>query len=178
MLFTKQISFDKPWYTILKRGPTSNIQQKANITNFWFEKSENDIWRKKRKIYNSISPKYYGVPKIQKPIITLSISSIEGKNCKISELITKILICTHKFLGEIIKDLVEFVSFITKNTENSRASWKTERWNVIEWKCQISQSKFLEVTNFVFNSSYFWFYGAYYKKILETPLDATIFLSM
>ncbi|XP_074025984.1 uncharacterized protein [Leptinotarsa decemlineata] len=157
-----EIINDSESYVELNRDPVSTIQQKANKIITDLKKSEmiSEDEAKTYMIYNSISPKYYGLSKIHKPDLKLRpiISSIDAPNSKIAQMITKILTDENEFY---IKDSFDFSNFINEKSlppgyilisldvislfsnipMNLVEKSIIKRWNDINKKCSINQKK-------------------------------------
>ena len=183
----------------LIRDPTSTIQQKANkiITSLKNKGRIDGVTAKKLMIYNSYFPRYYGLPKIHKPVLSLRpiISSIQAPNSKIAQWLTDILTQAYnKDNRYFVKDSFEFASFINGLTlpegyvlvsldvtslftnipiELVVNSIK-RRWQSISNFCSLTLNEFLELTRFVFDTTYFAYNGHFYKFLIGTPMGATI----
>lgn len=183
----------------LSRDPTSTIQQKANkIVSSLRNKGRIDAaTAKKLMIYNSYFPTYYGLPKIHKPVLSLRpiISSIQAPNSKIAQWLTDILTeAYNKDNRYFVKDSFEFASFVNGFTlpegyvlvSLDVTSLFTNipielvvnsiqrRWQSISNFCSLTLSEFLELTRFVFDTTYFAYNGQFYKFLIGTPMGATI----
>lgn len=95
---------DKKYYKILKGDPTSTIQQKVNQL------------ISKLEAIGKIETKFYGLPKIHKPTLSLRpiISNIGSPTANLSKFLTKILTNAYdKDNPYYIRGSFEFSSFIT-----------------------------------------------------------------
>jgi Reverse transcriptase (RNA-dependent DNA polymerase) len=148
-------------------------------------------------IYNSVSPKYYGLPKVHKPNLSLRpiISSINAPNSNIAQLITDILTKSYDPNNEyFIKDSFEFASFIQEKQlplnfvivsldvvslfDNIPLQLIKDsidkHWLAIQNNCTLSKESFFNALDFIFQTTYFAYDNNYYKKILGTPMGSTV----
>lgn len=194
-----EILNDENSYNILRRDPTSTLQQKAN--RLISELSDNEMISeqeaKRLTFYNAVPAKFYGLPKIHKPTLTLRpiISSIDSPNCKIAQFITNILTWSYDNNNEYyIKDSFEFSRFINEKQLpegyviisldvvslfsnipiNLVIQGIEKRWDTIGSYCNITYEKFIDTIQFIFDSTYFTFDNIFYKQILGTPMGATV----
>lgn len=194
-----EILSDTTYYTMLNRDPTSTYQQKANkiVSKLKTSKLITDDQARQLTIYNQTSPKFYGLPKIHKPDIPLRpiISSINAPNSKLAQLATDILTQSYNNNNSYFtNDSFTFSNFIngTQLPQNYvivsldvvslfsnipcdliNASIK-KHWPQISDNTSLPQGKFLEIVDFIFQTTYFQFNNNYYKQILGTPMGATI----
>lgn len=194
-----EILSDENSYKKLNRDPTSTFQQKANkiVSELKSKKYITDEVAKTLTIYNQNSPKFYGLPKIHKPNLSLRpiISSINSPNSKISLHITNILTNAYNENNEYyVKDTFNFIEFIKEKQlpENyelisldvislfSKISFDlvvrsiNSRWEDIKKLTNIPRDMFLKVINYIFDSTYCKFNNTFYKQILGTPMGANI----
>ena len=190
---------DRTYYSQLTTDPTSSLQQKANklVIKLKNKGQLTEEVSKTLTIYDQVSPKYYGLPKIHKPTLSLRpiISSINAPNSKLSNLVTEILtISYNKNNSYYITDSFEFSNFI-RNKElpegfvvisldvvslfsnipyNLAKDSVTRHWDSIMPHTTLDLQSFLEILNFIFDSTYCRFNDNYFKQILGTPMGATI----
>ena len=194
-----EILEDVNYYKTLSRDPTSTYQQKANkiVSNLKNSNILSPEQARQLTIYNQASPKFYGLPKIHKQNVPLRpiISSINAPNSKLAQFATDIL--TQAYDDNNIyftRDSFTFSDFINNKQlppdyviisldvislfsnipyyliKNSII----KHWQQISEKTNLSQKKFLEIVEFIFDTTYCKFEGKYYKQILGTPMGATI----
>lgn len=194
-----EIVSDNKYYIQLDNDPTSTYQQKANklISTF---KNSNIITEQLSKtltIYNQAAPKFYGLPKIHKPTLTLRpiISSINAPNSKIANLVTDILTQAYVRGNDYyINDSFEFAEFI--QNKQLPAGYvlvsldvvslfsnipKTliiksinKHWQTIKTHTTFNKKQFLELIEFILDTTYFKYNNVFYKQILGTPMGATV----
>lgn len=186
---------DASSYKILARDPTCTIQQKANklISKIKSGGMIEDSLARKFTIYNSIPPKFYGLPKIHKDPVKLRpiISSIDSPTSGVSQLITDVLTRAYSIDNEYyIKDSFQFSSLM--NNRQIPANYVLvsldvvslfsniplylaircieKKWESINTHCNIDKATFLELIKFVFDNTYFSYNNQFYKQILGTPM--------
>lgn len=196
---SKNILADTQYYKRLPRDPTSTLQQKANklITNLKNRNMIDDTSAKKYMIYNSRPARFYGLPKIHKPQLSLRpiISSLSCPNSKVAQLVTDILSSSYNRdnnyyvsdsfqFANLINDfelphnyvLVSFdvVSLFTNIPTQLVIDSITNRWHAIRQHTNIQLEEFLQLVNFVFDSTYFTYDNTFYKQIFGTPMGSVI----
>lgn len=108
---------DSNTYTELRRDPTCTFQRKSNkkIAELKQDKFIDSNQAKSLTIYKSVAPKFYGLPKIHKPTLSLRpiISYIDSPNNKLAAFIMQILTESYTFNKPYyIRDSFEFSEFI------------------------------------------------------------------
>lgn len=194
-----EILNDENSYIKLQRDPTSTFQQKANklISELSDLEMISEQEAKNLMFYNAVPAKFYGLPKIHKPTLTVRpiISSINTPNCKIAQFITNILTWSYDNDNEyFIKDSFAFSQFINEKQLpigyvivsldvvslfsnipiNLVLNSIEKRWDTISSYCNIAYEKFIEIIEFIFNTTYFTFDDIFYKQTLGTPMGATV----
>lgn len=190
---------DETCYIKLNRDPTSTLQQKANnlVSSLLKQKVISKEISKTLTIYDQAAPKFYGLPKIHKPVLSVRpiISSIKAPNSKLTKLITDVLTNAYNKNNKYyIKDSFEFselvndmslpshyivisldvVSLFSKIPYYLIEKSIKKHWLNISEHTNISQKIFLEILQFIFDSTYFRFQNIFFKQILGTPMGATI----
>lgn len=189
---------DERYYSKLRTDPICTIQQKAN--KLVSELKRNNIITKEvastLTIYNSVAPKFYGLPKIHKPTLSLRpiISSVNSPNVNISQFITNILTNSYVTNDYYIKDSFEFTEFINeKQLPNNYVIISLDvvslfsnipldlviksiqdKWQDISNSCNMTQNKFIDIIKFIFDTTYFQYDNIFYKQILGTPMGGKI----
>lgn len=190
---------DSDYYTIIPRDPTSTIQQNSNklISQFKkYGKIPADV-ASKLMTYDAAVPKFYGLPKVHKPVLSLRpiISSIQAPTSRISRFLTDVLSDAYNKNNEFyVRDSFDFSNFINEfylpegfvlisldvvslftNVHVSLAKDSIEcNWELISDVCDIDKSTFLSMLQFVFDNTYFVYDGKFYKQKLGTPMGATM----
>lgn len=196
---SQDILSDHTCYKQIGRDPTSTIQQKANkLVMSLKNDSLIDLTTARRlTIYNSRPARFYGLPKIHKPQLTLRpiISSISCPNSGIAQHVTDVLTAAYNrdnryFTG----DSFTFASFINNfsvpegfvivsfdvtslftNIPLELVIDSIQRhWNSISQHTDITLQRFLELIAFVFDTTFFTFQDRYYKQIFGTPMGSVI----
>jgi len=149
-------------------------------------------------LYNAVSPKFYGLPKIHKPQLKLRpiISSIDCPNSRISQFLTNILTNAYdnnnnayytknstdfsRFVSNITlpEDFVivslDVVSLFTNIPKDLVKAGIENRWGNISNHCNVPKEHFLKLIDFIFDSTYFSYDNQFYKQITGTPMGAII----
>lgn len=190
---------DTSYYKKLNRDPTNSLQQKANkiVTSLKREGMIDERQSKSMMIYNSKSAKFYGLPKIHKPQIALRpiISAVSGPNSGISRFITNTLTEAYNKDNEFyVSDSFEFSKFandfqlpqgyvlVSLDVVSLFSNIPTElasecisaKWGSIGEYCHLSEQKFLELLEFVFNSTVFTFNGQFYQQIFGVSMGSDV----
>lgn len=190
---------DTEFYQPINRDPTTTFQQKANKLIAQLKK-DNMVTPEEAKqlmIYNSKPARFYGLPKIHKPQLSLRpiISSISCPNSKIAHLTTTILSKAYnKDNPYFINDSFQFAEFIN-NYElpygyvlvsfdvvslfsniplQLLIDSITEKWSLISHHCKIPYFRFIQLVDFIFHSTYFTFNNQFYKQIYGTPMGSEV----
>lgn len=191
---------DEKYYAVLTRNPTTTIQNKSNeFVNEFKQKSYiSDITAKKLHNYNSIPARFYGLPKIHKPTLSLRpiVSSINTPTTNLSIFVAEIL--SKSFNNEtdryFIKDSFDFaekfnnfqlpqgyviVSFDVVSLYSNiplELAVKTieERWDNISPHTNIPKGRFVALLRFLFNSVFFTHNGVIYKQIFGSPMGSNL----
>lgn len=196
---SNSILSDDECYRVLRRDPTSTLQQRANklIADLKRKKMVDDMLAHKCMIYNSKPARFYGLPKIHKPQLALRpiISSLSCPNSKVAKLVTDILTNSYNkdntyFISDsfhfsrFINDfqiprgfvLVSFdvVSLFTNIPLQLVIDSIKKRWHDIRRHTQIESEEFLQLVDYIFNSTYFSFQGTFYKQVFGTPMGSVI----
>jgi len=190
---------DQNYYRQLTNDPTSSYQQKANklVSKLKKQKELSEEMAKGLTIYNQTSPKFYGLPKVHKPTLSLRpiISSINAPNSKLALLLKEILTNAYNTDNEYyVKDSFQFAGFMNEKQlppnfvvlsldvvslySNIPYSLVTKsinkHWERIKLYTALKLNTFIELLMFIFESTYFKFNNTYYKQILGTPMGATL----
>lgn len=195
---SQELLNDKKYYKELKGNPTSTLQQKANklISKLKTTKKIDDSTAKSLTIYNSVAPRFYTLPKIHKPTLSMRpiLSSIDCPNSKISKFLTDILSNAYTVDTYHTEDSFEFAEFVNgfhlpqnyvlisldvvslfsnlplKLVEKSIR----KKWETIKNFCNIDETTFLELLKFVFDSTYLNFENKFFSQIFGTPMGSCI----
>ena len=195
----EQILSDEKYYVLLQKDPTSTYQQKANriVSSLKSKNMISENQARELTIYDQSSPKFYGLPKIHKPVLSLRpiISSIKSPNSKLASFVTRILTDAYdKNNAYYVTDTFDFAEFVNDKqlpTNHTLISLDVvslfsnipyylidksikQRWSNISNHTEIPQRDFLELIKFIFDTTYFQFNNKYYKQILGTPMGATL----
>lgn len=198
-LLAETILSDEQYYKRLSRDPTSTFQQKANklISGLKKDGMIQDAEASKLTIYNSRPARFYGLPKIHKPTLALRpiISSISCPNSNIAQHITDVLTRAYNRDNTFYTaDSFEFASFINNfvlPTNYVIVSFDVKslftnipvelvcdsierRWTDIQPHTEITLDRFLQLVNFVFNTTYFTYNDRYYQQIFGTPMGSVV----
>ena len=186
---------DDEAYLTLNRDPTSTIQQKANklMSNLKKDGQVDELTAKNHMIYNSVAPKFYGLPKIHKEPIKLRpiISSIDSPSSKVSTLVANILSKAYDqnnpyFTKDSFQFAQEFndreipenhvlvsldvTSLFSNITLDLTVNCLKKKWNTIQPHCNIEINRFIELVSFIFNNTFFAYNGNFYKQTLGAPM--------
>lgn len=190
---------DTEFYQPINRDPTTTFQQKANKLIVQLKK-DNMVTPEEAKqlmIYNSKPARFYGLPKIHKPQLSLRpiISSISCPNSKIANLATTILSKSYNKnnryyisdsfqFSEFINNfelpygyvLVSFdvVSLFTNIPLQLLIDSISDKWSSISQHCKIPYFRFIKLVDFIFHSTYFTFNNRFYKQIYGTPMGSEV----
>lgn len=190
---------DEQYYVEINRDPTSTFQQKANklVSELKRGGMIDDCATKRLSIYNARPARFYGLPKIHKPILSLRpiISSIQCPNSNIAQLVTDIMTeaydsgndyhMTDSFkFSEFINNFelpnnFVLVSFdVTSLFTNIPVQLVTDsisrRWNSIQQHTNITKDMFLQLLTFIFQSTYFTYDNRFFKQIFGTPMGSVV----
>lgn len=190
---------DELTYKKLQRDPTSTYQQRANklITSLKRDDLIEEDTAKSLMVYNSVAPKYYGLPKIHKPQLKLRpiISSIDSPSGRIARFLTDILTSAYSTENDyyvknsaafstLVNDTtipndyviisLDVVSLFTNIPKELVFSSIEKRWELIGTVCNIPKDRFLSLVDFVFDTTYFVYENIFYKQISGTPMGAII----
>lgn len=196
---SRDILADVDYYQVLERDPSNTIQQKANQLITQLEKNRMIEAREgsKHRCYNGVINKFYGLPKIHKPVLTLRpiISGVNSPNRGIAQLITNILTVAYNPNNNFfIKDSFQFCTFIHEfqlpdgyvivsldvkslfnNITIDLAKNSIEKhWDDIQSHCNISKRKFFELIEFLFDTTVFSYNNTVYKQILGMPMGSPV----
>lgn len=196
---SNQLLNDTNFYLQLKRDPTSTYQQKANklISELKSKKLIDDNQAHSLRIYNHITPKFYGQPKIHKPMLSLRpiISSIDAPNSKLASFLSKILTNAYNvnnpyYVPDSFTFAEEFQNFQLPNnfilvsfdvislfTNIPLDLIKTiieKNWTTISNYTNIPLNEFLNILKLIFDTTYCLFNGSYYKQIKGTPMGSIL----
>lgn len=191
---------DKKYYKVLNRDPTLTIQGKSNelVKNLEKKGYINKEVAKKLFNYNSISAKFYGLPKIHKPTLSLRpiVSSINTPTSKLSIFIAEIL--SQSFNNETdkyyVKDSFHFsqlmnnfqlpndyvivsldvVSLYSNIPLDLVIKIIETKWDTISPYTNIPKEEFVILVRFIFNSSFFTYNETFYSQIFGCPMGSNL----
>lgn len=195
----KELLTDEVHYKRIPRDPTNTIQQKANklMTNLKKTIQDDSGMIKKHTIYNSKIPKFYGLPKIHKPQLSLRpiISSIDCPTIRITQYTTDLLTASYnRHNNYYVQDSFSFSEFInnfeyppgyvlvsldaislfTNITAELAIQCIKKHWNEISPHTKIPKKQFTDLVLFIFDNTYFTFENKFYKQIIGTPMGAKL----
>lgn len=190
---------DNTTYIQLNNDPTFSIQNKCNslIKTLYDDKYIEINTKKKLTSYNGIAPKFYTLPKIHKPTLSVRpiVASMNSPLNLLSSYITDILTRSYNRNNPYyIKDSFEMFNIFNRSylPENHvLASLDVvslfsnihidhvlniieKNWNNISNQCIIPKEKFKHIISFLFNNTYFEFDNKFFKQRLGTPMGAEI----
>ncbi|XP_072400190.1 uncharacterized protein [Diabrotica undecimpunctata] len=186
-------------YITLPSDPTSNIQNKSNAIKkrLWQQKQIDLNTEKRLSSYKSVVAKFYTLPKIHKPSLTMRpiVSSIGSPTEHIAGFLTNILTKAYDSNNDYyIRDSfqvvelfnrtvlphnyvlvsLDVVSLLSNVYLNAVFRSIHKHWNKISQVCSIDYDMFIEMIEFLFNSTCFSFKNKYYKQTFGTPMGASI----
>ena len=190
---------DESVYEEISTDPTSRVERKHNLLVDRLVK-ENHLTAengKKFRNYNSIAPKYYGLPKVHKLACPLRpiISSTMSPTRPLATFLAGILREAFKdYLSYRVKDSFDFaeqvkdvaprdgfvvvsfdvVSLFTNIPRDLVMSIITEEWDRVAQHTTIPKDLFLELLTFIFENVYFTYDGKNYRQIQGTPMGSVI----
>ncbi|XP_044745159.1 uncharacterized protein LOC123307022 [Coccinella septempunctata] len=195
---SREILEDDNHYKILPRDPTTSMQTKCNslvknlVNKGYITESEG----KRLYNYNAVPARFYGLPKIHKPTLTLRpiVSFINTPTSKLSiymaDILARTLAATEDryfvkdsfSFAEFAKDLqipdnyvlisLDVVSLFSNISVDLVISAIESRWTDIEQHTSIPKDEFISMVKFLFSSNYFLFDGKFYSQILGSPLGS------
>ncbi|XP_072383799.1 uncharacterized protein [Diabrotica undecimpunctata] len=186
-------------YVSLTSNPTSSLQRKCN-TLIASLASSNEIDRntkKKLTTYNGNIAKFYALPKIHKPTLSVRpiVASIGTPTENISAFVTDILTNAYNYENQYyIKDSFEMVNkyngyilpsnyvlvsldvvSLFSNVHLGICLTSIEiNWDRIRGCCSMSYDRFISIVEFLFNNTYFSFNDKFYQQTFGTPMGAKI----
>ncbi|XP_074028848.1 uncharacterized protein [Leptinotarsa decemlineata] len=190
---------DSNYYKVLRRDSSNTIQQKANkfisnlVQNNILTENEGKTYRN----YNGVINKFYGLPKIHKPILSLRpiISGVNSPNREVAQLITDILSIAYKNDNNFfVKDSFQFCNFINEFqlppnhiiiSLDAKALFNniscttainsiTKHWIDISKCCKLTLSQFIQAIEFLYDSTVFSFSNNIYKQIQGMPMGSPV----
>ena len=190
---------DNRTYKLIPSDPTVTVERKHNqlVTTLQRDGHVTEEMGKRLRVYNSMTPKYYGLPKIHKPDCPLRpiISSLMAPTKPIATLLTGILKDAFSdFLCYRIKDsfafaehmadmvvprdhvLVSFdvISLFTNVPIDLVVRIVEEEWDRIAVVTTMPRALFVRLLSFVFDNTYFSYDGCFYRQIFGTPMGSII----
>ncbi|XP_072403376.1 uncharacterized protein [Diabrotica undecimpunctata] len=190
---------DTKYYKKLNNNPVCTLQQKANklVSDLVKENQIDQSVGKSLKIYNAIAPRFYALPKIHKPTLSMRpiVSSIGTPNGPIASFLTNILTETYSNNSEFcIQDSFSFSSFINNfklPTNYKLVSFDVvslftnlplhtilvsveKHWDDISIHTTLNLANIKKLISFVFDSNVFIFNDCYYKQVFGTPMGSSI----
>lgn len=195
----KKLLDDKKYYIRLNKDPTASLQQQANklITQLERKGSLDKTIAKSLKTYNSITPRFYALPKIHKlgtPLRPI-IASMEAPNESLAKHITQILTTANnqdnehtvknafevaKFINnlEIPQNYViislDVVSLFTNLSIKLVKKSLEKKWNLIQQHTNLNKTEFWKVIEFIFESNVFLFDNNVYLQKFGVPMGNCI----
>lgn len=194
-----EILQDNSYYRVLPRDPSSTIQQKSNTLISELEKSQmlTKDEAKKFRVYNGTINKFYGLPKIHKPVLQLRpiISGVNSPNRGVAQLVTDILTGSYNEENNFfIKDSFQFVEIVNElqlpdnyvlisldvkalfNNISLELVKKSinKHWQEIQTYCKISKIKLVKLIEFLFDTTVFSHNDVIYKQTLGMPMGSPV----
>lgn len=186
-------------YTQLRSDPTLSIQRKCNslIKTLSDSNQIDDLTRKKLTSYNGVSPKFYALPKIHKPTLSVRpiVASVGAPTEFLASFLTEILTkaydyeneyyikdsfqVTELFNGMILPDnyviaSLDVVSLFSNVYLDACLRAIHKNWDRIGTFCNITEDSFMNLISFLFDNTYFSFDNKIYKQTFGTPMGASI----
>lgn len=194
-----ELLFDNNVYLPINRDPTFTSQKKVNdlLKTAKYKKHISHTIYKQLVITNSVTPKFYGLPKIHKPNIPLRpiVSSIDSPLHKLSKFLSDILTIslatrtsyntkdTFTFVAAIrgvqlpqnfVLISLDVVSLFTNIPLELVVTIIEDKWSFIKDFCNFDLSSFITLIRFIFNNCYFSFHDRFYKQIFGTPMGSPL----
>ncbi|XP_050502963.1 uncharacterized protein LOC126882192 [Diabrotica virgifera virgifera] len=186
-------------YKPISSDPTPTLQRKCNalISSLAVSKQIDNNTKKKLTTYNGTIAKFYALPKIHKPILSVRpiVASIGTPTEYISAFVTDILTKAYdyenryyvkdsfqmveKFNGYKLPDNYVLVSLDVVSLFSNvylRISLMVieANWDRIGGCCSISFDNFINIVEFLFTNTYFSFNNKFYQQTFGTPMGAKI----
>lgn len=186
-------------YVKLNRDPTNTIQTKCNslVKSLFDNGLIDETLKKKLTCYNGTAPKFYTLPKIHKPILSVRpiVASISSPTNHLSAFITNILTSAYDRENTYhIKDSFEVNDKFNRTyipTDYIIASLDVvslfsnvyleivlevlnKKWSSIANFCSLPKDTFINLITFLFNNTFFNFDNKFYKQTFGTPMGAKI----
>lgn len=196
---TEELVNNNQYYTKLNRDPTFTLQLKANkLTKTLKDKGViEEETAKNMTTYNSVAPRFYALPKIHKPQLSMRpiVSSLNGPNKSLATLLTNILTTAYDTNNDFyVKDSFQFSQFVNNHQLPDNyviASFDVvslftnlpldvilssleNKWELISSYTTMDFQTFKEILRFIFDSNIFTFNHQYYKQIFGTPMGSKI----
>lgn len=194
-ILNKDNSFKK-----LNRDPTLTVQTKANtiVSNLVKQNTITEEQGKKMKIYNALSPRIYGNPKIHKENVPLRpiVSSILGPTIHLAKYIADILkkayntnnkyyitdsfhfarIANNLIIPDnyvlISLDAVNLFGNLSKNIINTVIN---NKWDTIKIHTNgLTEKKFMEIINFILENNYFSYNNEFYLQTMGCAMGSKL----
>lgn len=180
---------DRNMYQILNKDPTTIFNNKAKdlIDKLYTQDYITNIQRKKMKKSDTVVPKLYGMRKTHKSIVAMRpvVSCINSPSYDVAKLVHVILsnyINTFEYnvtnsikFVEMIRNItlpkdyvfisLDVVSLFTNIPKDLFITIIKEEWKHIQNFTRVNLQIFLELINFIFDTSYFKFNGIVYKQL-------------
>lgn len=186
-------------YIEINKDPTLSIQNNCNklIKVLYDTNQIDENLKKKLTNYTGVAPKFYALPKIHKPTLSIRpiVASIGAPSGLLAAFLTDILTraynadnnyfikdsfqVTTLFNGMILPDnhviaSLDVVSLFSNVYYNAVHRALFNNWERISGVCNINQSTFFNLINFLFENTYFSFDNKFYKQTFGTPMGASI----
>ncbi|XP_050497247.1 uncharacterized protein LOC126878721 [Diabrotica virgifera virgifera] len=185
-------------YERLNRDPTNTVQTKCNnlIKELCSSGQIDDDTKKKLTGYKGVIPKFYALPKIHKPQLSVRpiVACIGSPTNLLASFLTEIL--TNAYVsneydvkssfdvfnsfnnyqlpeGYVIISL-DVVSLFTNVHLDAALIAVENNWNFISSHCNISLESFKKLISFLFNNTYFTFNNTVFRQTQGTPMGGTI----
>lgn len=148
-------------------------------------------------IYNSRPARFYGLPKVHKPQLSLRpiISSISCPNSRIAHLVTEILTSSYNkdnpyyvpdsfHFAEFVNDMIippnfvlvsfDVVSLFTNIPLRLLLDSIAAKWDTISNHTDIPLFEFQHLVSFIFDTTFFTFNGTFYRQVFGTPMGSEV----
>ena len=190
---------DTEVYKVLKSDPTTRFQNSSNKLIGELKSSAfiNADTAKSLLNYNSVPPRFFGLPKVHKPNCPLRpiVSTINAPTSKLSKFMANILknsfadyfeysIKDSFSFASIINDFqlpddyviisLDVISLFTNISLEISIKIITDEWPRIQNNTNIPKDVFIKIIRFLFDSNYFTYNGRYYSQIFGCPMGSNL----
>nr|CAH7767041.1 unnamed protein product [Callosobruchus chinensis] len=185
-------------YIELNSDPTLAIERQSNniIKKLFNSRQISQEQKKSFTIYNTVSPKFYALPKIHKPTLSVRpiVASIGSPTQALASFVTEILTLAHKKGEYYIKDSfdvsqqfnrrqlphdhviasLDVVSLFSNVYLEACIRSISKHWSQICQFCDLTLDSFINIISFLFQNNYFSFNNKIYKQTFGSPMGAKL----